>query len=147
MFFEIAPVTNTLTWPLVLAMSWIRATVPELSIAGEVFGMQTTEVNPPRAAAAVPVAIVSFAAWPGSRKCTCKSINPGQTTRPLTSIRCTSAPAVAPAARADRDDFAILNEHIRDRIQSVCGIDDAAAGQKQRIHARRTYTGQPSVQP
>src|SRR5438093_10540494 len=36
-------------------------------------GIQTTDVNPPRAAAAVPVAIVSFAVCPGSRKCTCKS--------------------------------------------------------------------------
>ncbi len=47
--------------------------------------MQTTEVNPPRAAAAVPVAMVSLADCPGSRKCTCKSINPGQTTSPFTS--------------------------------------------------------------
>jgi hypothetical protein len=28
-------------------------------------GMQTTEVKPPRAAAAVPLAMFSFAVWPG----------------------------------------------------------------------------------
>jgi hypothetical protein len=37
---------------------------------GEVFGMQTIVVNPPLAAARVPVAMVSFADCPGSRKCT-----------------------------------------------------------------------------
>jgi hypothetical protein len=48
--------------------SWMSATVPALSMAGAVFGMHTTEVNPPRAAAAVPVAIVSLDVWPGSRR-------------------------------------------------------------------------------
>ena len=33
----------------------------------------------------VPLAMVSLADWPGSRKCTCKSIKPGQTTNPLVS--------------------------------------------------------------
>ena len=46
----------------------MSATVPALSMAGDVLGMQTTEVNPPRAAAAVPVAMFSLAVWPGSRK-------------------------------------------------------------------------------
>ena len=56
-----APVMKTFTTPLRSARSRINATVPALSTAGDVFGMQTTEVNPPRAAAAVPVAMVSFA--------------------------------------------------------------------------------------
>src|SRR2546426_6829442 len=51
MFLVMAPVMNTLTTPLLSARSRISATVPELSIAGDVFGMQTTDVNPPRAAA------------------------------------------------------------------------------------------------
>jgi hypothetical protein len=38
------------------------------SSAGRVFGMQQTVVKPPAAAAAVPVAIVSFASNPGSRR-------------------------------------------------------------------------------
>ena len=46
----------------------MSATVPALSIAGDVLGMQTTDVKPPRAAAAVPVAMFSLAVWPGSRK-------------------------------------------------------------------------------
>src|SRR5579862_9544033 len=49
--------------------------------------MQTMLVKPPRAAASVPVAIVSLAACPGSRRCTCKSMSPGQTTSPETSSR------------------------------------------------------------
>jgi len=56
-----APVMNTLTAPCSRAMSWMSATVPGLSMAGEVLGMHTTEVNPPRAAAAVPLAMVSLA--------------------------------------------------------------------------------------
>ena len=55
--------------------------VPALSMDGAVFGMQTMLVKPPRAAAWVPVAMVSFADCPGSRRCACKSISPGETTR------------------------------------------------------------------
>src|SRR5437762_2140035 len=44
-----------------------------------VFGMGQTVVKPPTAAAAVPVAIVSLWLCPGSRKCTCRSMNPGDT--------------------------------------------------------------------
>ncbi len=67
-FRVMAPVTKTFTTACRSARSWISATVPELSMAGTVFGMHTTEVNPPRAAAAVPVAIFSLAVWPGSRR-------------------------------------------------------------------------------
>src|SRR5579883_992695 len=45
--------------------------------------------------------MVSLAAWPGSRKCTCRSIKPGQTTSPETSMRSISgvtAPALGPTA-------------------------------------------------
>src|SRR5438094_1801632 len=100
MFLLMAPVMKTLTTPLLSARSRIRATVPALSMAGEVFGIQTTDVNPPRAAAAVPVAIVSFAVCPGSRNCTCGSIKPGQTTNPFTSIRSISAGACLAASGA-----------------------------------------------
>ena len=51
--------------------------------------MQTTEVKPPAAAARVPVAMVSLADWPGSRRCTCRSINPGAITSPRQSISST----------------------------------------------------------
>src|ERR1700720_2464200 len=61
-----------------------------LSLTGRVLGMQQTAVNPPRAAALVPVSMVSEFSCPGSRRCTCMSIKPGATTRPLASN--TSAP-------------------------------------------------------
>jgi hypothetical protein len=48
--------------------------------------MHTTVVNPPAAAARVPVAIVSLWVWPGSRKCTWMSTRPGQATSPVASI-------------------------------------------------------------
>jgi len=68
-------------------------TVPAESIAGDVLGMQTTEVKPPRAAAAVPLATFSLAVWPGSRKWTCKSIRPGETIFPVASKVSTPAGA------------------------------------------------------
>src|SRR5687767_11994213 len=55
---------------------------PALSLIGEVFGMHATAVKPPATAAAVPVATVSLCSCPGSRRCTCMSISPGQTTSP-----------------------------------------------------------------
>ena len=57
-----------------------------LSAAGEVFGMQTTVVNPPAAAARAPDSIVSFQPNPGSRRCTWMSIRPGATMRPVASM-------------------------------------------------------------
>src|SRR5215470_5656268 len=56
---------------------------PALSLTGAVLGMQATAVNPPATAAAVPVATVSLCSCPGSRRCTCMSIRPGHTIRPL----------------------------------------------------------------
>jgi hypothetical protein len=64
-------------------MNWM---VPALSATGEVFGMQTTVVKPPAAAAREPVAMVSLCVWPGSRKWTWMSTRPGQATRPAASI-------------------------------------------------------------
>lgn len=40
-------------------------------------GMQQIEVNPPAAAAAVPVAIDFLYSRPGTRRCTCRSMRPG----------------------------------------------------------------------
>ena len=88
----------------------MSATVPAVSMAGDVLGMHTTEVKPPRAAAAVPLAMFSFAVCPGSRKCTCRSIKPGQTTRPLTSILSTPGGACFAASAPTA---AILPSEIR----------------------------------
>ena len=68
--FEIAPVGRTFTHALAAARSLIQAIVLGLSATGEVFGMQTTVVNPPAAAARAPDSIVSFQPKPGSRRCT-----------------------------------------------------------------------------
>src|SRR5678815_1477580 len=54
--------------------------------------MQATAVKPPATADAVPVAMVSLCSWPGSRKCTCMSMKPGQTIRP-SGISVTVAPS------------------------------------------------------
>src|SRR5262245_25795144 len=56
---------------------------PALSFTGDVFGIHATAVKPPATAAAVPVATVSLCSCPGSRRCTCISINPGQTISPF----------------------------------------------------------------
>src|SRR5260221_2843236 len=63
-------------------MNWVIAA---LSWTGLVFGMQQTAVTPPRAADFVPDSMVSEDSWPGSRKCTCRSIKPGATIIPLAS--------------------------------------------------------------
>ena len=120
----------------------MSATVPALSIAGDVFGMQTTEVNPPRAAAAVPVAMVSLAVWPGSRRWTCRSIRPGQTTipfgvEPFDVLRAPGA-AFLPTAAI----FPSRIEHVRGGIEMVGGINHPPAGEKQRIHAREDTRGE-----
>src|SRR5437867_2573386 len=86
----IAPVGKTFTHAGRCLMNEI---VPALSAGGFVFGMQTTEVNPPRAAQRVPVSMVSLSLRPGSRRWTCMSIRPGTTSFPVASI--TSPPAEA----------------------------------------------------
>src|SRR6266481_6357518 len=85
-----APMGQTRTWPWTLARSTMKRVIEALSLTGLVLGMQQTAVNPPRAADLVPVSMVSEFSCPGSRRCTCMSIKPGVTTRPVASK--TSAP-------------------------------------------------------
>src|SRR5437879_1454748 len=47
--------------------------------------MQQMLVNPPAAAARAPVSMVSECSMPGSRRCTCMSMNPGATIKPEAS--------------------------------------------------------------
>ena len=63
----------------------IQRVISSESLTGAVFGMGHTVVKPPAAAAAVPLAMVSLWLWPGSRRCTCRSINPGETSNPRAS--------------------------------------------------------------
>ena len=53
----------------------------DVSPAGVVFGIVVTQVKPPAAAAAAPVARVSASGWPGSRKWTWTSRRPPGTTK------------------------------------------------------------------
>src|SRR5712691_2912096 len=82
---EAAPMGHTRTLAPAFARSRMKRVTEALSFTGFVFGMQQTAVNPPRAAARVPVSIVSEDSWPGSRRCACRSIKPGATTSPLAS--------------------------------------------------------------
>src|ERR1700719_1105655 len=63
----------------------MKRVMEALSFMGLVLGMQQTAVNPPRAAAFVPVSMVSEFSCPGSRRWTCMSMKPGATTRPVAS--------------------------------------------------------------
>jgi len=62
-----------------------RGSWPALSMAGLVFAMVTTVVTPPRAAARLPLAMVSLDSAPGSRKWQWMSTNPGHTMHPAAS--------------------------------------------------------------
>src|SRR6516162_6107041 len=75
----------------------MKRVIEALSFTGLVLGMQETAVRPPWAAACVPVSMVSEFSWPGSRRCTCKSINPGATRKPLASnVSAPSTSAIFP---------------------------------------------------
>ena len=69
------------------------ARTPGSSRAGVVLGMPQTVVNPPCAAAASPDTTVSASSLPGSRRCACRSMNPGATTTPLASTPSPSSPS------------------------------------------------------
>src|SRR3989449_9828996 len=82
---EAAPTGHTRALAPARARSRMKRVTEALSFTGFVFGMQQTAVNPPRAAARVPVSIVSEDSCPGSRKWQCKSIKPGAMIRPEAS--------------------------------------------------------------
>src|SRR5467141_1791253 len=95
---DAAPIGHTRTLPATFARSTMNRVTEALSFTGFVFGMQQTAVNPPRAAARVPVSMVSEDSCPGSRKCTWISIKPGATIRPLASkISASAGAAIFPA--------------------------------------------------
>jgi len=65
---DAAPIGHTRTLPATFARSRMNRVTEALSFTGFVFGMQQTAVNPPRAAARVPVSMVSEDSCPGSRR-------------------------------------------------------------------------------
>src|ERR1039458_7263229 len=82
---DAAPIGQTRTELAAAARSTIPRVTDALSFTGCVFGMQQTAVNPPRAAARVPVSLSSSIRWPGSRRWQRRSMKPGATTMPLAS--------------------------------------------------------------
>src|ERR1700723_3160973 len=82
---DAAPIGHTRTLATAAARSTIPRVTDALSFTGCVFGIVQTAVNPPRAAERVPVSMVSDISWPGSRRCQCRSINPGVTIFPFAS--------------------------------------------------------------
>src|SRR3989442_1666961 len=97
---ETAPIGYTRASPASFAFFRMYDVTFASSLIGSVFGMQATAEKPPATAALVPVATVSLCSCPGSRRCTCMSMNPGQTTSPL-GISTTSAPSTG-RSRATR---------------------------------------------
>ncbi len=134
MFLVMAPVTKTFTTPSRAARSRMSATVPALSIAGDVFGMQTTEVKPPRAAAAVPVAMVFLGRLARLAQMDVQ-INQARTNDFSPGIE-TLCVFRRGKIFADGGNFAVNDEHIRGGIKMICGINHPSAGQQQRIHRR-----------
>ena len=62
---------------------------------------------------------------PGSRRCTCRSMNPGVTTSPVAS---TTGQSHRPAnAGTRRHDHAVGDQHVAHRIDALRGVDDPPA--------------------
>ena len=98
--------------------------------------MQTMEVNPPRAAAAVPVAMVSLADCPGSRRWTCKSIKPGTNQFSLCVEAFDAGLRLLRRLAADHRDFPIEQQHVSDGIEGVGGVNYTRASNQKRTHRR-----------
>ena len=87
---------------------------PALSFTGLVFGMHATAVKPPATAEATPVATVSLCSWPGSRRCTCMSMKPGQTIKPGRQVD--DLGAVRVQVRADLRDAIAVDQHVEHAV-------------------------------
>ena len=70
-------------------------------------GIAHTVVKPPWAAAASPLAIVSAASLPGSRRCACRSMKPGATMTPRSSMR-----RSPPSSHGDRLEDAAADDEV-----------------------------------
>ncbi len=105
--------------------------VARLSIAGSVLGMAQTVVKPPRAAAFVPVSIVSLYSKPGSRRCVCRSTKPGVTSRPRASK--TRAPG-ASMTFSTRATTPILDQEVAHVVDAVGRVEHPAAANDEAAH-------------
>ena len=93
-------------------------------MVGSVLGMAQSVVNPPLAAAAVPVAMVSLYSKPGSRRWQWRSMKPGVTTRPVASI--TWALSGGVMSWSTPLDSAVLDQQVSDLVDALAGVYDAA---------------------
>src|SRR6266540_7235054 len=90
---------RTRTAPCDCAVRRMNSTAAAESMGGSVLGMAQIVVQPPRAAASVPVAIVSLCSKPGSRRWQWMSTKPGHIMSPLASmVWLASRPASGPTA-------------------------------------------------
>ncbi len=96
------------------ARGWMMSSVTaRLSLGGVVFGIAQTAVNPPAAAARVPVAMSSLYSCPGSRRWVCRSMSPGMTHCPRTSIDPNVRADTGGDPGTDRGDDAVLQKNVR----------------------------------
>ena len=111
------------------ARSRIERVTEALSFTGRVLGMGHTAVNPPRAAARVPVSMVSEDSPPGSRRWQCKSMKPGATirVRGIERFRA-SLPArrALPAGRRDARDAVAFEPNVQRRVGAARRIEHAS---------------------
>src|SRR3989454_2689153 len=94
------PMGKTLTTDRCRAWETMYSVTLWLSFQGSVLGITAMEVNPPAAAAAPPVSMVSSSSRPGSLRWTCMSMNPGATTLPARSRTGTLSTGIPGATRA-----------------------------------------------
>ena len=102
------PKSTLATAACVSNRSWNTAS---LITGGTALGISSSVVSPPAAAAVVEWAKVSLSVWPGSRECTCGSMNPANRSLPATSRRSSasggragsvSAPICSPSMSTSR---------------------------------------------
>ena len=77
-----APTGCTSQWPAARPSRQICSVTPAVSATGSVLAIACTAVNPPSAAARVPVSMVSASSRPGSRRWVCRSTSPGSAISP-----------------------------------------------------------------
>ena len=78
------------------------STTPAVSATGDVFAIALSAVNPPLTPAREPESTVSASSLPGSRRCVCRSTNPGRRTALDASIFCAPSAVMLAAISAMR---------------------------------------------
>ena len=111
----IAPTGCTRASPAAAARASTSSVTDALSFTGFVFGIAQTAVKPPATAARAPVATVSLYSCPGSRRCTCRSMNPGVTHLPRASIPRASRGCLG--ALGDLRHLAVPEDHRADSVR------------------------------